>query len=224
MLGAIGAQAADLSSGALPTAKGPTLSQNTTWDGFYFGLNGGVAYSFDHWTDPSGVVALPINTPRFPASGNSVGEFAGLTIGYNKQFGPWVVGAEGDIDASGVWGHAVCGGIWGVGGLGWKCVDSDRIFGTVSARLGYATGRTLLFAKAGVAIDDYKAGMSFFNPPFPSPTISQTETRVGAAFGVGVEYALSPNWSAKGEYDLIDYGKRSFARSWRRLRACSSSA
>jgi opacity protein-like surface antigen len=214
VLAAAGAQAADAPGASLPTTKGPILAESVSWDGFYFGVNGGVADSFDRWSDPTGH-ALLVRRPRFPASGNSIGEFGGLTVGYNRQFGPWVVGVEGDIDASTVWGHAVCGGVWGgLGGDGWRCLDSDRVFGAATARVGYATGRALLFAKAGVAVDDYNAALSYWRgSPHPDPTISQTEARVGATIGVGMEYALSPNWSAKGEYDLIDYGKRAFSGS-----------
>ena len=207
VLGTVGAQAADLPNMAL---RGPILDENVSWDGFYFGVNGGVADSFDRWSDPTGALLLGA-TPRFPATGNSIGEFGGATIGYNDQFGPWVVGVEADIDASGVWGRAVCGGVWGVGGAGWKCVDGDRVFGTVAARLGYATGHALFFAKAGVAVDEENSALSAFATPPPSPLASHNETRIGGVFGFGVEYALSPHWSAKGEYDLIDYGKRAYS-------------
>ena len=37
---------------------------------------------------------------------------------------------------------------------------------------------------------------------------SSSETRWGWMFGTGVEYAVTPNWSAKVEYNYLDFGTR----------------
>src|SRR5205814_136639 len=39
-------------------------------------------------------------------------------------------------------------------------------------------------------------------------TASTSANRTGWTLGFGSEFALTPNWSAKGEYDYIDFGSR----------------
>jgi outer membrane immunogenic protein len=40
---------------------------------------------------------------------------------------------------------------------------------------------------------------------------SGSGTQTGELLGMGVEYAFLPNWSAKIEYNFIDFGSRSFS-------------
>ena len=42
-------------------------------------------------------------------------------------------------------------------------------------------------------------------------TTSLSDTRTGVMFGAGVEYAFTPNWSAKIEYNYIDFDVESYA-------------
>ena len=42
---------------------------------------------------------------------------------------------------------------------------------------------------------------------------SGSGTQTGGLLGMGVEYAFLPNWSAKIEYNYIDFGTRSFNAS-----------
>ncbi len=41
---------------------------------------------------------------------------------------------------------------------------------------------------------------------FANATASQSENRSGWTVGVGVEYAFFQNWSARVEYDYLDFG------------------
>ena len=73
------------------------------WTGFYIGLNGGYSWgnSFTTYTTP--VVALP----TFATSQSMNGWVFGGQAGYNWQFNrSWVLGIEGDIDATGQDGTA----------------------------------------------------------------------------------------------------------------------
>ena len=67
------------------------------WTGFYVGINGGGAWGNSQWDGLN----------KFDVSGGMIGG----TIGYNWQVGQIVVGAEGDIDWSGVKGNTgvLCG-------------------------------------------------------------------------------------------------------------------
>jgi opacity protein-like surface antigen len=107
LMGAAGA--ADLSYKA-PLA--PLPSPHTDWSGFYVGLEGGYGFgnqSFDFTganvfpTGPAGFARDPF---AFPGSGsaNNNGWLAGGFFGAQKQYGGWVFGIEGDVDATGLKG------------------------------------------------------------------------------------------------------------------------
>jgi outer membrane autotransporter protein len=40
----------------------------------------------------------------------------------------------------------------------------------------------------------------------PVASVSVDSTTSGAVFGVGTDYALGHNWSAKAEYNVFDFG------------------
>jgi outer membrane immunogenic protein len=73
---------------------------------------------------------------------------------------------------------------------------------TLSGRLGYAWGPTLLYAKGGGAWarDDYTitTGGLFF--------AGADATKSGWTVGAGLEYGFTPNWSARIEYNYLDLG------------------
>jgi len=105
---------------------------------------------------------------------------------------------------------------------------------TLTGRLGYAWDRLLLYGKGGGAWirDSYSfAGLSTISsctsvhlappPPFclnPTSTSSAfnfvgSDTRFGWTVGIGVEWAFTDQWSLKGEYDFMDFGRRALALS-----------
>ena len=43
--------------------------------------------------------------------------------------------------------------------------------------------------------------------------ISASDTRVGGMIGYGTEFALSQNWSAKAEWDWMDFGSKTLIAS-----------
>lgn len=90
---------------------------------------------------------------------DSNGFIGGGQVGYNFQFNQLVLGVEGDISFT-----------------DWHENDA---FGTVRGRLGYAWGRVLPYATAGLAVVDSEAGWTA---------------------GGGVELAVSDNVSLRGEY------------------------
>ena len=193
--------------------KGPPdfVAQGVNWEGFYVGLNYGAGWGTTDWSSPTGLLLLG-STPSFPASGNEVGILGGATLGYNHQMGPWVIGLEGDIDATSLYGNAVCGGIRGVFSIGWACKTRTDLLASLDARAGYAVGNALFFGKAGLAYAHDKFGISAFNPGGflnPDPSISASQNRFGFNAGAGIEYALGGGWSAKAEYDYYGFGNGS---------------
>ncbi|MGZ5845039.1 MAG: outer membrane protein, partial [Xanthobacteraceae bacterium] len=141
------------------------------WTGFYIGINGGGGWGESQWDG--------IN--KFDLSGGLIGG----TIGYNWQVGQIVVGAEGDLDWSGVKGTttALCAA---------GCETRNKWLATVRGRLGYAFDRFLPYITAGLAAGDINATRT----GFPGGSASNAGWTVGA----GLEVGVVNNVSIKAEY------------------------
>lgn len=114
----------------------------------------------------------------------------GVQAGYNFQNGPWVFGIEGDIQATGADDTFAP----------WKF--SNPWFGTVRGRAGYAFSNVLFYGTAGLAFGELR-GETF--------GWSESHTTAGWAAGVGAEFGLARNWSAKIEYLWVDLSTSQFA-------------
>src|SRR6185437_16306156 len=89
LLTAHGAVAADLSLAPLYKAPPAAAALPYDWSGFYLGINGGGGWGRSNWSAAS---------TGFGVNGGQVGG----TIGYDRQFGNFVFGLEGDMDWSGL--------------------------------------------------------------------------------------------------------------------------
>jgi outer membrane immunogenic protein len=105
---------------------------------------------------------------------NEGGFVGGGQVGYNYQIGSFVVGLETDIQ------YADLGSRYRYNAAlpGYEEDDSDDWFGTVRARAGVAFGQALIYATGGFAYADNGNGWTV---------------------GGGLEYAFTPNLSAKIE-------------------------
>ena len=119
----------------------------------------------------------------------------GGQIGYNFQGGPWVAGVEADVSWSDLNGRHV------------SPFNADlrtkvEGLGSFTGRLGYSWAQSLVYGKAGVgwARDKHQ---DFFAGALLGQA---SDTRWGYTLGVGWEQALTPNLSAKLEYNYLDLG------------------
>ena len=185
------ALAADLPPPAAPPPQAPVAyipaAPAFNWTGVYIGLNGGYAFGQSNWTSPLG------STGWF----NVNGPLAGGTIGGNYQIGQLVVGAEGDFDWQNVKGSMVGGNCTLPGAVAASCASASNWVGTFRARLGFAMDRVLLYATGGGAVADIKASLNAL------PWASSTE--LGWSSGIGVEVAMTDNWTAKAEYVAVGF-------------------
>jgi len=181
--------AADLPSRRPPPVYTPVPL--FTWTGFYVGGDIGYTWGTDTHSNPAGAVFQA--TPQ--------GEIGGAHIGYNYQISQFVVGLEGDVDGLSFRNTV------GVPGGG-VVATTIPIEGSVRGRLGYAWDRALFFATGGAAFAQVQH--NYFNAAGVSdPGNTYSSTRVGWTVGGGVEYALSNNWSVRGEYRYADFGRSS---------------
>ena len=175
------AAAPPLAIKAMPAAASPAVD----WTGLYLGLNAGYSFGGSSWNDS----VTGASTGNF----GTYGFLFGGTLGANYQAGPLVFGIEGDgawTDPSGFGtftSSALCTG---------GCQTANDWLATVRGRTGYAFDRYLIYATAGAAFGDVKAGYS--NHP------ASDTTEPGWTVGAGVEGSFAPHWSAKVEYLFVD--------------------
>ena len=195
----------------LPIAEAPVFTAvGVNWDGFYAGIHGGFAVGSSTWSSPTGYFVSDRDEDALPdvqGKGPQDGLLGGLQVGYNRQFGAFVLGFEADASFGPLDGYTVCGAVVGLGGSGDPCHVTTGPLASAAGRFGYALGRTLVFVKGGVAFasDQYDV----INPSsFPFNPAQGSAGLFGWTIGAGLEYALGGNWSAKGEYDYYDFGTR----------------
>ena len=166
-----------------------------SWSGFYVGGHLGAG-----WAD-----------------GGSGGFLGGGQVGFNYQINPqWVLGIEADIagttirdsvNASFVFPSAP--GLPPMVATTGASASLDWV-STLAARFGYGFDRWLVYGKAGAAWAHASANInsSVIIPGVGGVggggTIDQTVS--GWMLGVGAEYALGGNWTAKVEYNMMDFG------------------
>jgi outer membrane immunogenic protein len=216
-LGAFPAAAADLAT--RPAFKAPAVVPVAyNWSGFYVGGHIGHSWGDKDWVQtfsrfPDGT-SLPLDRAVGPASVD--GFLGGVQLGFNWQAGQWVFGVEGDWSWSDASGCSFHGGTPATGrGTGFDfsgyfgCTDVNW-FATVTGRIGVAFDRALLYAKGGIAFADEEHFIGFNGTPRGVPSIPDTDrpgnTRTGWTVGAGLEWALWNNWSAKVEYNFMDFG------------------
>jgi outer membrane immunogenic protein len=129
--------------------------------------------------------------------------------GCDYQFAPnWVIGVEGQFSWGDLKGDFSTDPFF-VGkspGLGTFSAKTNRL-ANVTGRIGYAWYRWMLYGKGGVAWA-HDAYSLFRTQPVDQFFVSGSENRNGWLVGVGLEYALSNNWSAKVEYNYMDFGSK----------------
>lgn len=158
-----------------------------TWTGLYIGGHVGYGWAKNDWSAPGSVT-----------SHDSDGFLGGGQVGFNYQIGQWVLGLEADASWSDMKGSSVCDI------LSTTCHTDVKWLALVTGRLGWAAwDRALLYVKGGAAFAEQKYTVS-------APLLgfaTAEDTRTGWTIGAGLEYAFAPNWSAKVEYNYVDFGR-----------------
>ncbi len=203
--------AADLTSGSFKDI--PPYGAASSWSGFYFGIDGGYAWS--NAAELSSTVDVKhcghtvpdcqTGTGTGTAGFNSDSGFGGGQIGYNWQRGNIVFGLEADIQGAGEINNAALTSPQGFGSV--SASSSLDWFGTVRGRLGVTVlNGGLLYATGGFAYGSIEDKLSGAFASGLSDSHSSNETATGYVVGGGLEYALSRSISVKVEYQYMDLG------------------
>jgi outer membrane immunogenic protein len=180
-------------------AQPPVAAAYYNWSGFYLG--GFVGGSFGRTDMNSVSLGLAGNTDL-----RGAGVLGGATVGLNYQVGYWVLGVEADYAWTNFNGNRTCPSTVALFSSQLTCHTRVDNIGTVAGRLGYAWDNVLVFAKGGGA---WKRGSESitFNPT-GQLFDRVTDDRSGWLVGGGLEFGFTPNWSAKVEYDYLDFGTK----------------
>jgi opacity protein-like surface antigen len=159
--------------------------------------------------------------------------FGGGQFGYNWQpagWQSWLLGIEVDIDGLATNNERTVfpttfgsnGGAAVVSNVGAFTVRREGGFaGDVTGRLGYTWGPALIYAKGGFAWLDARLKIrgTIYDTNTQSYAIidngngwNNDDTLTGWTVGAGIEWLLSPSWSAKIEYLHFDFGSNN--RTW----------
>jgi len=177
---------------SMPTKAPPMYG----WSGFYTGAHFGAAYNIEDATLGPAVLGGPVTQ-----SLDSSGALGGLQAGYNWQFAPhWLASVEGEISGTSVEGRANF-----INTTTAVSLSTDhKGYETLTGRIGYVDGPLLTYVKAGGAWAELQYILTSAGAVNGAATIDATVS--GWTFGTGIEYQLSPKWSAKAEYDYLDFG------------------
>jgi outer membrane immunogenic protein len=170
------------------------------WTGFYLGVHGGFGAGAAEWRD------VDFGSPEgFPANSQfHEGAFGGGQLGFNYQFGHFVLGLEGDFSFSDVGGDNT---------LVEPNDDTNTITtnnnwtGTIAARLGYAfdDNHLLFYVKGGAAIGHWE--YEWVHQENPNRDVfTADDTRTEPMVGLGVEYMFGCHWSASLECRYVFLG------------------
>jgi outer membrane immunogenic protein len=185
------AAAADLPARAPVYSKAPAIVDAAyDWSGFYIGINGGGATSSFDWNfDGVG------DEGSHKATGGTVGG----QFGYRWQASSVVFGLE----AQGNWANFTGSNVSLQFG---NTVNQTKVdaFGLFTGQIGYAWDRALFYVNGGAAVTDNKYTSTTAGVGFDTAS----ESRWGAAVGVGFEYAFVPNWSLGFQYDHLFMGNK----------------
>jgi outer membrane immunogenic protein len=158
-----------------------------TWTGLYVGGNVGWAWATTTVFD---------NLNFGSASTDQNGLIGGAQIGYNYQLGSLVLGIEWDFDWSSIEGN----GLFRPSIVNLRSSADTQWISTLAGRAGLTFDRTLVYVKVG-------GGWVQNEPGVTSLTTGATfrGSNSGWLIGAGTEYAFLPHWTAKIEWDFLDF-------------------
>jgi opacity protein-like surface antigen len=194
--------AADVSKQRAPIYKAAPKVVEFSWSGCYLGVHGG--YSWGSSSNDVDSLSNPIADELVADYSNSPsGGIAGGQLGCNYQSaGNWVIGIEGEGWRS--WLKQTVTQPSEDGPAEMHTFRSQNLWDAdLSLRFGYAVDHLLFYAKGGGAYGSFQYtfidGADFHD-------FDVNSVKFGWIVGGGIEYAFMQNWTAKIEYDYLDFG------------------
>ncbi|WP_319843331.1 outer membrane protein [Terrihabitans rhizophilus] len=181
-----------LIAGAAVAADMPTYPVETAevapsdWAGFYAGVHIGFGFSDYDFISLEGGEGGSYGGLDLDDEDGIIG---GGQVGYNMQFGRFLLGVEGDIAGTGIEANDLDDED------GFSIETRINFIATARGRLGFTFDNLLVYGTGGAAFVSFEADY----PPFADDDIA-----FGWAAGGGVEWRFMENVSAKIEYLRIE--------------------
>ncbi len=183
--------------------KAPVYAQTAyNWTGFFIGGSFGLLNGKTDYEYPANGATT---NPRY------AGATGGGQIGYDQQFGKWILGVEGNIYAADAHGARAC-----PNNVFFNCESKMDWIGTATVRVGYSFwDRQMAYVRAGAAYGNTKLVASCNTGPFNVFGLvgcgqGDSQTAVGWTIGYGTEFALDKNWTVRAESNYFDLGTTRF--------------
>jgi opacity protein-like surface antigen len=207
---------------ALSNIAGPVLAADMligrplsapafSWTSCHLGAHAGGGWARNSVIDPAQLVqdaisGLGTTVGVTTASLGPAGAVIGGQIGCDYQFmSNWVMGIEGTATGSTMKGSTIV--VLPAGNPGDEALVSARadFLSSMTARLGFAFDRLLLYGKGGVGWvgDKYTVVGTLLGVGFGFEGL---DLRTGWTAGGGIEWAFARNWSVSLEYDHYSVG------------------
>ena len=122
---------------------------------------------------------------------------AGVQVGYNWDQGTYVLGIEGAASFFGMQATSTTSTIAGSVPEFGRSVDN---LVTLMPKIGVKAGKGLVYAKAGLALAQVGASHD------QGGLIAASGSASGWALGVGAEFPIAPQWTARVDYTYADFG------------------
>jgi outer membrane immunogenic protein len=216
---------------ATPVLKAPPAAAAYNWSGFYAGIHAGMGHAENGFVDLSNGLEVAVFTANgvlgglqggfnwqhgpWVLGGELEGSLSHLERGVS---GTCVLGLGGQVICFGtcvigLGGIPICFGGGGAGGVctpvGPGINNCGGVFGArvhklglMTAHAGYAFDRWLGYVKGGLAVAEERYVVNIPGLVAAAPV----DSRFGWVVGGGIEYGLDANWSAKLEYNYVDFG------------------
>ena len=203
----------------------PYLADSYDWSGWYVGAHVGVIRGSSRWSSTpigpggpalNGAFDLPFQFDFMAGTGSYV---AGLQGGYNRVFASHLMlGIEADAsfpNSDVINPFSVMGSQTVASHLTGEVTYGEAVihYGSLRGRIGYAFDHFLLYGTGGFAWTyDQITRSQGLAPSSGFPAAGTLEPalfwRLGWAAGIGAEFALTKNWSAKAEFLETGFGRK----------------
>ena len=208
------AWAADMPVRGRAVAPLPTPEPAYRWSGCYVGGEGAYVTQHSRTTVVDGNTVFSAGTELAPI--NRSGFMGGGVGGCNLQWGQWVIGGEASWDGGDASDDSA--DIGNVLPTGPNRITQTRSkaesFSTATGRIGWAYQPAILFyLKGGVARTHIVSSSTTSNLGLTSlfSGSSASYSPHGVLVGGGVEFKVAQNWTAKFEYNYVDFGTTNFS-------------
>jgi len=188
---ALGAAAGFALAFVATSADARGLAAPFSWTGFYLGGHAG--YS---WADVSSEFAFPGDP--YPTTKNN-GLIGGAHVGYQRQLGQLVLGAEAGVTQIQNSDNGVPYPLAPVASVESRLED----LGYIGAKIGWSSGKWLPYIAGGYAVVDVSKRQ--FASGTGATQLTSSERQDGWYFGAGVDWALSSNWIFGVDYRHYDF-------------------